>query len=43
MNTQLLDATVDGSLVPYRDAQGRPRLRGINTPRSSARRSPAQR
>ncbi len=40
MNTQLLDATVDGSLVPYRDTHGRPRLRDVSAPRSSARRSP---
>jgi len=40
MNTQTLDATVDGSLVPYRDPRGRPRLRDLASPRSSARRSP---
>lgn len=41
MNTQLLDATVDGSLVPYRDAQGRPRLLDLSPPRAAAaRRSP---
>lgn len=41
MNTaHLLDATVTGGFVPYRDSQDRPRLLDTVPPRSGGRRSP---